>query len=58
LPHSKKSGLVEAAQALRDVEGIGFCRFDEVDVIRHELVAKIIKAYKSHRGEKVTSMTL
>ena len=58
LPHHRKSGLTEAIQALHGTEGIAFTRFDEVDVIRHELVQKIIRAYKSHRGEKVTSMTL
>jgi phosphate starvation-inducible PhoH-like protein len=58
LPHSRKSGLTEAVQALHGAEGIAFTRFDEVDVIRHELVQRIIRAYKSHRGEKVTSMTL
>jgi phosphate starvation-inducible PhoH-like protein len=58
LPHSRKSGLTEAVQALNGTEGIAFTRFDEVDVIRHELVQRIIRAYKSHRGEKVTSMTL
>jgi phosphate starvation-inducible PhoH-like protein len=58
LPHSRKSGLTEAVQALQGTEGIAFTRFDEVDVIRHELVQRIIRAYKSHRGEKVTSMTL
>ncbi len=58
LPNHRKSGLVESVQALKDVEGIGFTRFDECDVIRHELVQKIIRAYKSHRGEKSTSMTL
>ena len=58
LPHSRKSGLTEAVQALHGAEGIAFTRFDEGDVIRHELVQRIIRAYKSHRGEKVTSMTL
>ena len=58
LPHSRKSGLTEAVQALHGTEGIAFTRFDEVDVIRHELVQRIIRAYKSHRGEKVTSLTL
>lgn len=58
LPHHRKSGLTEAVQALHGTEGIAFTRFDEVDVIRHELVQRIIRAYKSHRGEKVTSMTL
>lgn len=58
LPHSRKSGLTESIQALHGTEGISFTRFDEVDVIRHELVQRIIRAYKSHRGEKVTSLTL
>jgi phosphate starvation-inducible PhoH-like protein len=58
LPHNKKSGLVEAVQALTGTEGISFTKFDEVDVIRHELVQRIIRAYKAHRGEKTTSLTL
>jgi phosphate starvation-inducible PhoH-like protein len=58
LPHTRKSGLVEALQALKDTDGISFCKFTEGDVIRHELVARIIQAYRSHRGEKTTSMTL
>jgi len=58
LPHNRKSGLVESMQALYGTEGIFFTKFDEVDVIRHELVQRIIKAYKAHRGEKTTSLTL
>ena len=58
LPHSRKSGLIESVQALHGTPGIAFCKFDEADVIRHELVQSIIKAYKSHRGEKTTSLTL
>jgi phosphate starvation-inducible PhoH-like protein len=58
LPHNRKSGLVEAVQALTGTEGISFTKFDEVDVIRHELVQRIIRAYKAHRGEKTTSLTL
>jgi phosphate starvation-inducible PhoH-like protein len=58
LPHNRKSGLIEAMQALNGTEGISFTRFDEVDVIRHELVQRIIRAYKAHRGEKTTSLTL
>ena len=52
LPHNRKSGLIEAMQALHGTEGIFFTKFDEVDVIRHELVQRIIRAYKAHRGEK------
>ncbi len=58
LPHNRKSGLVEAMQALQGAEGIFFTKFDEVDVIRHELVQRIIRAYKERRGEQTTCMTL
>ncbi len=49
LPANKRSGLVEAIQALKDVPGIGFSYFEETDVVRHELVQKIIRAYRNHR---------
>ncbi|MDR1192471.1 MAG: PhoH family protein [Verrucomicrobiales bacterium] len=52
LPRHRKSGLVEAAAALRGVEGIAFYHFGGQDVIRHELVGKIVAAYKKHRGAK------
>lgn len=45
LPKGKKSGLVEASKALKNVEGIDFCYFKEADVVRHELVKRIINAY-------------
>ena len=50
LPTNKRSGLIEALQALREVEGIAFCHFGERDVIRHELVQSIVRAYRRHRG--------
>ncbi len=50
LPSNRRSGLVEALQALRGVEGIGFCHFNDQDVVRHELVASIVRAYRNHRG--------
>lgn len=50
LPANKRSGLVEAIQALRGVDGIDFVYFNEGDVIRHELVKKIVNAYRRHRG--------
>ncbi len=49
LPGNKRSGLIEAMQALRDVPQIAFCHFEERDVIRHELVQQIVRAYKRHR---------
>jgi phosphate starvation-inducible PhoH-like protein len=50
LPSNRRSGLIEALQALRQVSGVGFCHFDDTDVVRHELVASIIRAYRRHRG--------
>ena len=50
LPANKRSGLIEAMQALKHVDGIAFCRFEERDVIRHELVQSIVRAYRRHRG--------
>jgi phosphate starvation-inducible PhoH-like protein len=50
LPPNTKSGLVEALQVLDGVEGIVTVRFDDKDVVRHPLVAKIVRAYDSHAG--------
>jgi phosphate starvation-inducible PhoH-like protein len=46
LPDRRRSGLTEAEMLLKNVEGISFCYFTEVDVVRHPLVAKIIRAYE------------
>ena len=48
LPRGKKSGLVEARKVLRNVEEIGFCHLKDVDVVRHQLVKKVISAYDSY----------
>ena len=48
LPTDKQSGLVEVLGILKDVEGIGFMRFTERDVVRHPLVQSIIRAYEDH----------
>jgi len=45
LPDNRRSGLTEAINLLSNVEGIAFRYFTEVDVVRHPLVQKIIKAY-------------
>lgn len=52
LPDSKRSGLMEAEHILRGVNGISFCYFTEVDVVRHPLVQEIIRAYDRHRGAR------
>ncbi len=48
LPNPKKSGLFEALNVLDGVEGIRFCHFDDVDVVRHHLVQRIVRAYDSY----------
>ncbi|MFD3004873.1 MULTISPECIES: PhoH family protein [Thermus] len=51
LPKHQKSGLVEAIRILKGIEGIAFIYFKESDVVRHPLVARIIKAYEeAERG--------
>ena len=50
LPPNKRSGVLEALQALKNVPGIATVYFTERDVVRHELVRAIIGAYQAHRG--------
>jgi len=47
LPNPRKSGLVEALEVLRGVDGIRFCNFDDGDVVRHALVQRVVRAYDS-----------
>lgn len=48
LPKNKQSGLVQAIKILDSVKGIGYKELTEKDVVRHELVQRIIKAYAKH----------
>ena len=48
LPKGRRSGLVEACRVLKNVQGIGFCYLKDVDVVRHELVKKIVNAYERY----------
>lgn len=52
LPNPKKSGLVEAINLLEGVEGIQFCHFEDVDVVRHTLVQRIIRAYEGKTQQR------
>jgi len=45
LPTQQASGLVDAIDVLRDIDGIGFMRFTDLDVVRHPLVQAIVRAY-------------
>src|ERR1700740_442534 len=49
LPNARRSGLVEAIEILKPVEGLAFVYFDESDVVRHHLVQRIIRAYDDHK---------
>ena len=48
LPHARNSGLVQVRQVLKDIDDIGFVYFNEQDVVRHELVMRIVRAYEAH----------
>lgn len=48
LPAGKRSGLLDALDVLRGVEGISFVQFDDRDVVRHTLVQRIVKAYERY----------
>lgn len=50
LPRGVKSGLRDAMDALKDVEGVGLIRFTDADVVRHPLVTRIVRAY-AHRDK-------
>ena len=52
LPKHMKSGLKDALDVLRDVDGISFTFFTARDVVRHPLVARIVRAYDARDGRK------
>jgi phosphate starvation-inducible PhoH-like protein len=52
LPHERKSGLIHAIEVLKDVEGIKMVYLNHKDVVRHEMVQRIVKAYeKAEQGK-------
>lgn len=51
LPPGQASGLAHAAKILDGVEGVSICQFNETDVVRHELVQRIIKAYERSEAQ-------
>jgi phosphate starvation-inducible PhoH-like protein len=50
LPNARRSGLLEAVDILKNVQGLTFVYFDEGDVVRHHLVQRIIRAYDEHKN--------
>jgi phosphate starvation-inducible protein PhoH and related proteins len=51
LPNARRSGLIEAVDILKSVQGLSFVYFDEADVVRHHLVQRIIRAYDEHKSK-------
>ena len=49
LPSKVQSGLLQASKILKNIKGIGFINFSSKDVVRHQLVTKIIEAYEKER---------
>jgi phosphate starvation-inducible PhoH-like protein len=52
LPSGRGSGLIEVQKVLRGVEGVSFCFFSEVDVVRHPLVQEVVRAYDQFEAER------
>ena len=52
LPHSQRSGLIEALHILNKVEGIGVVNLDRSDIVRHKLVTRIVNAYENYDKER------
>ena len=50
LPHSVRSGLIEALGLLKDIKGIGFIELTKKDIVRHKLVTRIVEAYESQKN--------
>jgi len=58
LPNARRSGLLEAAEVLKNVEGLTFAYFDDTDVVRHLLVQRIIRAYDEHKAKATEQLPL
>jgi phosphate starvation-inducible PhoH-like protein len=55
LPAGRVSGLIEVRAVLKDIPGIQFIYFSEEDVVRHELVQRIVRAYEAYQGPPADS---
>src|SRR5450631_3296495 len=58
LPNARRSGLLEAMDVLKSVDGLAFVHFDETDVVRHHLVQRIVRAYDEHKTRVAEQMLL
>jgi phosphate starvation-inducible PhoH-like protein len=58
LPTARRSGLLEAIDILKNVQGLHFAYFDDGDVVRHHLVQRIIRAYDEHKTKTEEQLSL
>jgi phosphate starvation-inducible PhoH-like protein len=52
LPAGQQSGLSDALGLFRHIRGIAYCHFGSEDVVRHPLVARIVRAYEARDGAR------
>jgi phosphate starvation-inducible PhoH-like protein len=52
LPRHVRSGLRDAIEVLREIDGVSFTFFTAKDVVRHPLVQRIVRAYEAHEQER------
>ena len=57
LPRTTQSGLIHALRVLREVKGIGRVEFGKKDIVRHQLVQRIVEAYEHFQAEKEQNQT-
>ena len=50
LPRTTTSGLIHALKVLKNVKGVGVVQFDKRDIVRHQLVQRIVEAYERHEA--------
>jgi phosphate starvation-inducible PhoH-like protein len=55
LPAGRVSGLIEVRPILKEIPGIRFIHFTEEDVVRHELVQQIVRAYEAYQAPPADS---
>jgi len=58
LPNPAESGLIDAARRLRRTKGIGFVTFGKADIVRHDLVQRVIEAYESDDRDRAVDLSV
>jgi len=53
LPKRSESGLLQAMKILGGIEGISIIKFDERDIVRHQLVKRIVRAYEKNENNNI-----